>query len=149
MSFTLIRSAPSNTQYILYGFIVRTQRPYSKTNFFLLVFFYRGGFSRAIIYTSSHLAAKRLVMGHALFCLPFFSPPLLLRLQLLLFIFYTAFIKNLLTIDSALVSTPSAIWPQSGGRRGGNCFVRRPNKNYKTFMQPAKELYTTTTTIYK
>jgi hypothetical protein len=67
------------------------------------------------------------------FFFPFF--PLLF---LLLFIFYTAFIKNLLNIDFALVSPP-AIWPQpgdggGGGGRGCNCFVRRSNKNYKTFM---------------
>lgn len=46
--------------------------------------------------------------------------------------FSTAFIKNLSTIDSSALES-------TGGRegslwRGGNCFVRRPNKNYKTFI---------------
>jgi len=99
--------------------------------FFFLVFFYRrGGYSRAIIYTSpAH--RKTTCYGTRAFFLPHF--PLLF---LLLFIFYTAFIKNLLNIDFALVSSsPPAIWPQpGGGSRGGNCFVRRSNKNYKTFM---------------
>lgn len=119
------------------GIVVNTRIVCSKTNFFFLVFFYRrGGYSRAIIYTSpAH--RKTTCYGTRAFFLPRF--PLLF---LLLFIFYTAFIKNLLNIDFALVSPPPpppAIWPQpGGGSRGGNCFVRRSNKNYKTFICTCK-----------
>lgn len=109
----------------------------SKTNFFFVVLFFfffyrRGGFSRAIIYTSP-ASRKMTCYGTRA---RFFSSLLLLLFLLLLFIFYTAFIKNLLTIDFAFVS-PTTLAIRSrpgGGGRGGNCFVRRSNKNYKTFI---------------
>lgn len=67
-----------------------------------------------------------------------FSSPFSASIFIIIY-FYTAFIKNLLNIDFALVSPPPAIWPQpGGGSRGGNCFVRRSNKNYKTFMCTCK-----------